>query len=126
MSKSQYVLALILSVASAASASLFAVDAAAEQAKVRTVEIVVDGSYKPDRIEAHEGERLRLKFVRKDYSGCTREVVFPTLNIRRELPTNKPVVIELPPLVPGEIEFRCGMNMIRGTIVVNPRAHSHH
>ena len=126
MWKSQYVLALILSVAPAASASLFAVDAAAEQAKVRTVEIVVDGSYKPDRIEAREGERLRLKFVRKDYSGCTREVVFPTLNIRRELPTNKPVVIELPALAPGEIEFRCGMNMVRGTIVVHPRSHSHH
>ena len=125
MTKSKYVLALILSAAPAASVSFFAVDAAAEQAKVRTIEIIVDGTYKPERIEAHEGERLRLKFVRKDYSSCTREVVFPTLNIRRELPTNKAVIIELPALTPGEIEFRCGMNMIRGTIVVHPRSHSH-
>ena len=77
------------------------------------------GDKRSDRIEAHEGERLRLKFVRKDYSSCTREVVFPTLNIRRELPTNQAVIIELPALVRGEIEFRCGMNMVRGTIVVH-------
>jgi plastocyanin domain-containing protein len=124
MSKSRTVLALVLSVAPAAGIGFFAGDAAAEQTQVKTVEIVVDGSYKPDRIEAREGERLRLKFVRKDYSGCTREVVFPSLNIRRTLPTNKAVLIELPALAPGEIEFRCGMNMVRGTIVVHPSSHS--
>ena len=126
MTKSKTVLARILSVVPAAWISFSAADATAEQVKVRTVEIVVDGSYAPDRIEAQEGERLRLKFVRKDYSGCTREVVFPTLNIRRELPTNKVVLIELPALAPGPIEFRCGMNMVRGTIIVHPRSHSQH
>jgi plastocyanin domain-containing protein len=85
---------------------------------VREIEVVVDGGYKPNRVEIHAGERVRLKFVRKDYSSCTREVVFPSLNIKRELPTNQPVVIELPALAAGEYEFRCGMNMIRGTLVV--------
>jgi plastocyanin domain-containing protein len=59
--------------------------------------------------------------VRKDYSPCTREVVFPSLDIRRELPVNEPVFIDLPALPAGEIEFHCGMNMIRGTIVVEAR-----
>jgi plastocyanin domain-containing protein len=89
-----------------------------EHGALHEIEVVVDGGYKPNRIEIHEGERVRLKFVRKDYSSCTREVVFPKLNIRRELPTNQPVVIELPALAAGEYEFRCGMNMIRGTLVV--------
>jgi plastocyanin domain-containing protein len=88
---------------------------------IREIEIIVDGGYKPGRIVIPEGERVRLKFVRKDYSPCTREVVFASLGIRRELPTNVPVVIELPAQSPGEIPFACGMNMVKGVIVVEPR-----
>jgi len=84
----------------------------------------LDGTYKPYRIEIHESERVRLKFVRKESNPCTREVVFPKLGLRRELPTNQPVSIELSGLAPGEYEFKCGMNMIRGTLVVT--AHAHH
>lgn len=90
----------------------------AEQA-MREIEVVVEGgAYKPSRIEVHEGERIRLRFTRKEFGPCTKEVIFPQLGIRRELPTNTPVVIDLPPLKAGEYEFKCGMNMVRGTIVV--------
>ena len=77
--------------------------------------------YRPNRITAHAGERIRLRFVRHDYTPCTRDVVFPTLGIRRTLPTDEPVVIELPALEAGEYAFRCGMNMIHGTLVVVAR-----
>lgn len=90
---------------------------------VREIEVIVDGTYKPGRIEVHAGERVRLKFIRKEYTPCTKEVVFPSLNIRRELPPNKPVIIELPALAAGEYEFKCGMNMIRGTLVVTGHHH---
>jgi plastocyanin domain-containing protein len=88
----------------------------------REIQIVVEGAYKPSRIEVHEGERIRLTFLRKDYGSCTREVVFPKLDIRRELPTNKPVSIDLPLLAPGEYVFHCGMKMVKGTLVVLPKA----
>lgn len=87
----------------------------------REIEIVVEDGYHPDRITVREGERVALRFVRHECSGCTREVVFPALNIRRELPPHRPVVIELPALRAGEYAFQCGMNMVRGTIVVTPR-----
>ena len=87
---------------------------------VREIEVVVEGGYKPKRIEVPKGERIRLRFVRKEHGSCTREVLFPKLGIRRELPTNQPVTIELPALEPGEYEFRCGMNMIKGAVVVMP------
>lgn len=99
--------------------SLLVSSAAAEEAPtpspqtVREIEIAVDGGYKPSRIVVTEGERVRLKLVRRDYSPCSREVVFASLGIRRELPTNVPVVIDLPALSPGEIEFKCGMNMLQ-------------
>jgi plastocyanin domain-containing protein len=91
---------------------------AQEAAPDRVVDIVVDGGFSPSRIVIREGERVRLRFVRHDYSACTREVVFPSLGLRRELPPHQPVVIDLPALPAGEHEIRCGMNMIRGTIVV--------
>jgi plastocyanin domain-containing protein len=95
---------------------------AAEQAEeVRIIEIVVDGSYAPSRITVQQGERVRLKFVRKDWSGCTRELVIPALKLRKELPTNKAVFVDLPTTEAGEVEFRCGMNMVRGTITVTAR-----
>lgn len=89
--------------------------------EVREIEVIVQGGYKPNRIEVIEGQHVQLKFVRKEGGGCTREVVFPTLGIRKELPEGQPVVIHLPALKPGEHEFKCGMNMIKGKIVVRPR-----
>jgi plastocyanin domain-containing protein len=93
---------------------------AAEQ--VREVEIVVDGGYKPNRVAVQAGERLRLKFIRREHTPCTREVVIEAAGIRRQLPPEQAVVIELPALRPGEYEFKCGMNMVRGTIAVSARA----
>jgi len=87
---------------------------------VRELEVVVEAGYKPKRIEVRKGERVRVLFVRKEHGSCTREVLFPKLGIRRELPTNQPVVIELPALEPGEYEFKCGMNTIKGAVVVTP------
>lgn len=86
--------------------------------EVREVEVIVEGAYKPNKITVPAGEPVRIRFLRKDYTPCTKEVVFPALNIRRELPTNQPVVVELGPLAPGEYEFKCGMNMVRGSLVV--------
>ncbi|MDO9019018.1 MAG: cupredoxin domain-containing protein [Myxococcales bacterium] len=105
-------------------AALAAVPSAAlaQDAGAREVEVVVDQGYQPARIEAAPGERLRLRFIRRDYGGCTREVVFPTLSLRRELPTGQPVLIDLPALPPGETPFQCGMNMVRGVVVVRAPA----
>jgi hypothetical protein len=46
------------------------------------------------------------------------EVVFPSLNLRRALPLNEAVAVECTPKSSGEIGFICGMNMVRGTVVV--------
>lgn len=90
--------------------------------EAREIEIVVQAGYSPNRIEITEGERVALRFIRKESSGCSREVVFPALGIRKELPQGTPVVIQLPALKAGEYEFKCGMDMLRGKLVVRPRA----
>lgn len=91
------------------------------QEKPRKVEIMVHGAFVPDKIVATEGESLRLEFIRHDSGECTKFVVFPSLGIRKELPTGQKVTIDLPPLKKGDLNFECGMGMIKGTITVAPK-----
>ena len=95
--------------------------AAEEVPAPREIEIVVEGGHEPSRVSVVQGEQIRLKFIRKEYGGCTRELVIPSIAVRRELPPNKPVIVQWPSLPPGDYEFRCGMNMIRGVITVVPK-----
>src|SRR6187455_841893 len=69
--------------------------------EVREIEIVVQGSYTPSRIEVVEGQHVQLRFIRRESSACTREVAFPTLGITKELPEGKPVIVHLPALEVG-------------------------
>lgn len=86
----------------------------------REIAVRIQGGYQPDRVEIAAGERVRLVFTRTEYTGCTREVVFPELGLRRALPTDQAVSIDLPALAPSTYSFHCGMKMIHGTLVVTP------
>jgi plastocyanin domain-containing protein len=68
------------------------------------------------RIPAHQP--TQLAFTRADAQNCAREVVFPALGIRKELPPGQPVVIDIPARDAGELHFACGMGMFRGALVV--------
>ncbi len=89
------------------------------EAAVQNVKIIVnEQGYEPGKITLRAGVPARLTFVRTTDKTCGTEVVFPSLNIKRALPLNEPVVIEVPPVKSGDIAFACGMNMLHGTIVV--------
>ena len=82
------------------------------------VAVTVDGSgYHPERIHARAGQALTLVFTRTADSACAEEVVFPDLNIRRQLPLNQPV--EIPVTAQADVRFACGMDMMRGAIVAH-------
>lgn len=82
------------------------------------LEVVVEKGYRPARLTARAGQPLRVTFLRNETSACSKEVVFPGLGIRRELPTGTPVAVDLPPLPPGLVPFTCGMGMLKGGIEV--------
>ena len=86
---------------------------------VQTAKVVVnEQGYEPARVTLRAGAPARITFVRTTDKTCGTEVVFPSLNIKRALPLNEPVVIELKPAKSGDIAFACGMNMLHGTVVV--------
>jgi hypothetical protein len=85
----------------------------------QTAKVVVnDQGYEPARVTLRADILARITFVRTTDKTCGTEVVFPSLNIKRALQLNEPVVIEFTPAKPGDIAFACGMNMLHGTIVV--------
>jgi plastocyanin domain-containing protein len=57
--------------------------------------------------------------VRKIEATCGTEVVLTEYNIKRELPLNQAAVIEFTPTKTGEFTFACGMDMLKGKIIVH-------
>lgn len=83
-----------------------------------TIEIIVDGGYKPDVIEVEKGKQTTLNFFRKDPSSCLEEVNLPEFKIRKFLPLKETVAIQITPEKEGIYEISCGMNMFHGKILV--------
>lgn len=85
----------------------------------RSIAVEVGASgYTPAEATASAGEEVRLVFTRTSDEGCGQQLVFPDLNIRRDLPLGEavPVDITMPPS--GRVAFTCGMGMLRGAVVV--------
>ena len=79
---------------------------------------VTEKGFEPDRISLRAGTPAQLTFVRTTDKTCGTEVVFPSLGLKRALPLNEAVVIEFTPARTGEVAFTCGMNMLKGVVVV--------
>jgi len=83
---------------------------------VQRVEVDLSGgAFVPDRIIAVAGVPIEIIFGQG--SGCLAEVVFPDLDVRRDL-TAGGAVVRLPALPAGEHRFSCGMEMVFGTLVL--------
>ncbi|HUP41154.1 MAG TPA: efflux RND transporter periplasmic adaptor subunit [Vicinamibacterales bacterium] len=80
--------------------------------------IVSEKGFEPSRVTLRLGVPARVTFVRTTDVTCATEVAIPSLKIKRTLPLNEPVTIELPSAKAGDIAFVCGMNMFRGTLVI--------
>lgn len=90
-------------------------------ASPRRIELAVSNQgFQPARIRGRPGESITL-VVRYDKSAgeCGREVVLPAQKVRVALSEQQPTEIALTlPRDKGEVGFTCGMDMLRGAIVV--------
>lgn len=83
-----------------------------------SIDIIVEGGYSPNVISIPKGRTTKVNFIRKDPSSCLEEVVLGDFKIRKHLPLNQKVTVELTPWQSGEFSYACGMNMYRGKIIV--------
>ncbi len=74
--------------------------------------------FQPTSIKLRRGVRTRLTFLRTTDATCAKEIVLTDFEIRRALPLNQPVVITFTPRKRGPLTFACGMNMMRGQLIV--------
>lgn len=74
--------------------------------------------FDPDSIPAEAGKPLQLAFFRPNENNCADEVDFPDLGIRKKLPPGQTTVVEVTPPKTGSLGFACGMNMLKGKLIV--------
>ncbi|WP_314245413.1 heavy metal translocating P-type ATPase [Streptomyces sp. DSM 40907] len=87
---------------------------------VQRVEVTVRGGYSPDVIRVRQGIPLELVFDRQESGECTSRVVFPDLRVSAGLPAYARTAVRVDPSEAGSFGFACGMNMIHGTLLVEP------
>ncbi len=87
---------------------------------IQEVRVIVKGGYTPDTIVVQAGTPVRLQFYRDETADCSERVVFERFGIDAQLPPFQTTAIEFTPEQPGEYPFRCGMNMLKGLLVVEP------
>jgi hypothetical protein len=74
--------------------------------------------FDPAVIPAKAGQPLKLAFYRPNAANCAREVVFPDLGIRKDLPPGQTTVVDITPTKSGPLGFECGMKMLKGQLIV--------
>jgi plastocyanin domain-containing protein len=94
--------------------------AAAASNGVQEVRIVVKGGYTPDTIVVQAGKPVRLQFYRDETADCSERLVLEEFGIDVALPAFQTTAVEFTPTAAGEFPFRCGMNMLKGVVVVEP------
>lgn len=82
------------------------------------VDIKVSGGYSPEVISIPKGKLTKINFLRTDPTDCLSEVVLGDFKIRKTLPLNQKVTVEITPQKVGEYIYSCSMNMYHGKIVV--------
>ena len=83
-----------------------------------SINVKVDAGYSPSTIVINKDTPVTLNITRSDSSDCLEDFVLPEWNIKKYLPLNKEISLNLEPKKEGEYPFHCGMNMFHGKIIV--------
>ncbi len=94
------------------------ISAETNETGVQEIKVTVKGGYSPDVIVVKKDLPVRLNFYRDETSSCSEQVVFGDFGIARNLPAHQITAIEFTPEKAGEFTFVCGMNMLRGKLIV--------
>lgn len=92
--------------------------AVAQQEDAQTASVIItDKGFEPASLKLKAGVRAKVSFTRKTDETCAKEVVLKDYGINQKLPLNETVTVEFTPRK-GEFAFGCGMNMLKGKLIV--------
>ena len=94
--------------------------AAEMQDGMRVVKIdVTETAFEPVHIKLQKGMEAQIVFTRHAEKTCATSVVIPALGVEATpLPLHEAVNINVTPQENGTFTFACGMDMLKGTLVV--------
>ncbi len=79
---------------------------------------VTEKGFVPEKVDVKPGTSVVLKITRKTDNTCAKQIKISSRNIKKDLPLDKAVSIDLGKLEKGDITFACGMDMMTGHIIV--------
>src|SRR5680860_1922347 len=85
---------------------------------VQVVRIKVQGAYSPELVQVTRGVPVRMEFDRQEAGECSSRVLIPDFKINQGLPAFQTTSVEFVPGETGTFGFACGMNMMRGRLIV--------
>lgn len=74
--------------------------------------------FEPSSVQLKKGGPATLVFTRTTDDTCATEVVFPQLNLKKDLPKGQPVAITIPTDKEQTLTFQCGMGMYKSAVVI--------
>ncbi|MBX3191556.1 MAG: cupredoxin domain-containing protein [Labilithrix sp.] len=74
--------------------------------------------FSPSSVTFKKGAPATMIFTRTTDDTCATEVVFPQLDVKKDLPKNKPIAITIPTDKEQTLTFQCGMGMYKSSVVV--------
>ena len=96
-----------------------AISAQAQSKKIQRAYVEInEQGYSRASIKLKRGIPARIVFLRKTDATCAKEVVIPAYGINRNLPLNEAIAVSFTPNKAGSFTFTCGMNMMRGKLIV--------
>lgn len=78
-----------------------------------------EDGFKPSSVTFAKGSAGKLVFTRTTDDTCATEVVFPELDIKKDLPKGKPVTVDIPTDKAQKLTFQCGMGMYKSSVVIS-------
>ncbi len=78
---------------------------------------VTEKGFEPSEIKVKPGSHVILEVTRVTDATCATDIKISEKKIKKSLPLNKMVPIDVGVLAKGKITFACGMDMVSGHIV---------
>jgi plastocyanin domain-containing protein len=75
--------------------------------------------FEPGSLRLPDGVLTTVTFRRTSEAACAHALVFPELNVERELPLGQDVTIDVPASAPRRLGFQCGAGPYRGKLLIN-------
>jgi len=82
---------------------------------------VTENGFEPESVNVPAGKPVTIVFTRKTDKTCAKEIVLTMddgKTVQKDLPLNTPVELAMTFPKAGKLGYACGMDMIKGTIVV--------